>query len=66
MKSAYFSSYADTFSRVLMAEFVDDLQNGHQVSRRVTKQPVSATFSEIAHLLPPFPVPTAMATTRKS
>ncbi|MEO1282329.1 MAG: hypothetical protein AAFR75_01990 [Pseudomonadota bacterium] len=56
MTSAYFRQYTHNLTRVLMAEFVDDMQNGGGNATRSPRGHVTTTVDEIAHLLPPFPM----------
>ncbi|MEO1207763.1 MAG: hypothetical protein AAFV45_15680 [Pseudomonadota bacterium] len=56
MTSPYFQQYTNNLKRVLMAEFVDDMQNGGNQKSRQPQTGMTTTVEDFAHLLPPFPM----------
>lgn len=66
MESPYFKNYTRNLTRVLMAEFVDDLSRTNRPSSQTNSNMMSATVADVAHLLPPFPFSADPLATTKS
>lgn len=61
MQSRLFQTYTANLSRILMAEFIDDLRHGRHPLDSGAKSAVRIGLADIAHLVPPFPAPPAQA-----
>ncbi|MEL7049333.1 MAG: hypothetical protein AAFO75_10305 [Pseudomonadota bacterium] len=55
MSNSYFKDYTRNLTRVLMAEFIDDMQSNPMTNSGSQASIVSLSAADIAHLLPPFP-----------